>query len=413
MNNLPFHFQYSELETVVFSDQIFEELTKYLTLRNLTRIGFIVSKKLFENEKFSLFKTSLDENFSSSLTYKLHCVSSKDDQVQTVLALSKNFRDTPIDALVAIGGGFVIDSTKLVSFCLRFQIFSQSEMLRYAKLSDGSVGDLQNKLQTSPTKNTSVLPIISIPTTLSGASFSESASLQILETGLKAGFKARFLTPCAIFYSPKLTTLTPSELWLSSAIRSLDHAIEGFCSIKTHPFFDSHFLQAIELLSRALPAMKKDPDDLEAIAQAQQAEWFACTGLGKVPHGASHGIGYALTEMFEVPHGVTSCVLLSAVLSWNLEDPDVKKSLQQQLRQNAISRALGDESVSAADAVKALVKTAGLPVRLSEIIDATKLTESSVIDAIAEKAWRHPVTKRNSRQIVSPDDIKAILKRTI
>jgi alcohol dehydrogenase class IV len=36
-----------------------------------------------------------------------------------------------------------------------------------------------------------------------------------------------------------------------------------------------------------------------------------------VPMGASHGIGYVLGAVFDIPHGHTSCIMLPAVMRWN------------------------------------------------------------------------------------------------
>ena len=78
-----------------------------------------------------------------------------------------------------------------------------------------------------------------------------------------------------------------------------------------------------------------------------------------VPMGASHGIGYVLGAVFDVPHGHTSCVMLPSVLRWNLP---VNAAQQQR-----VSEAFGRAQETAADLVAGLVRALGLPGRLSEV----------------------------------------------
>ncbi len=143
--------------------------------------------------------------------------------------------------------------------------------------------------------------------------------------------------------------------------------------------------------------------DVEARRLAQQAEWLTCSGLGQVPHGASHGIGYILTEMFDVPHGYASCVLLPAVLRWNHEVCSDKQQL--------ISQACQRPEDSAEMVVNELIASLGLPVSLDDVIHHT--IDQRMLREIAERALRHPVTKRNPRQIGDIHDVMAILHHTL
>lgn len=115
--------------------------------------------------------------------------------------------------------------------------------------------------------------------------------------------------------------------------------------------------------------------------------------LGTVAHGASHGIGYILGSLCDVPHGYTSCVMLPAVLEWN--------SQENGDRQQAIAAALGKPSTSAATAVRELV---GLPTTLTAIgVSTEQLPE------IARRAISHPVVRKNPRKLESAEQVLEIL----
>ena len=163
-----------------------------------------------------------------------------------------------------------------------------------------------------------------------------------------------------------------------------------------HPYLESHFLHAISLFADSLPRTLSDPGDVQARSLNQQAVWLACCGLGRVRHGASHGIGYLLGAVCGVPHGYTSCVMLPAVLRWN-------ESVNAQ-RQQAIARALGVSGMSAADGVRKLVSALELPTSLQAVgVTAPQL------ERVAELASRHPVVRNNPRPITGPADVRAVL----
>jgi maleylacetate reductase len=200
-----------------------------------------------------------------------------------------------------------------------------------------------------------------------------------------------------IILDPAITVHTPEWLWLSTAIRALDHAVECYCSPQTNALVQGAALQAMRLFAAALPRTKADPSDLDARQQLQMAVWLAASGIGRVPMGASHGIGYLLGTLHGVPHGYTSCVMMPAVLRWNAQ--------VNGHRDNDIAAALGMPDASASEAVFALLGTIGVPRKLGDVG-----VKESDIPKIAEYAARHPVVRANPRPIESAADAEEILR---
>src|SRR5207247_1448468 len=71
------------------------------------------------------------------------------------------------------------------------------------------------------------LPHVAMPTTMSVAELAAGAGFTD-ETGTKGGLRDPKLLPDVVIYDAELTLQTPMELWLSTGIRALDHAVEGF-----------------------------------------------------------------------------------------------------------------------------------------------------------------------------------------
>lgn len=314
------------------------------------------------------------------------------EQVLQALAAARSVR---ADLLVTLGGGSIIDAGKVVQLALDQGIESAAQLLDYAQFSDGSRGSKAGDM--SQLGKPSRVRQIAVPTTLSGAEFSNNAGILDTRKSMKEGYRGADLCPRAIIYDPHLALLTPEWLWLSTAIRSLDHAIEGYCSADSHAFLDGHFLHAMRLFAQSLPDTKLDAQNLRSRSINQQAVWLACCGLGTVAHGASHGIGYILGSFCGVPHGYTSCVMLPAVLEWN--------SKKNGRRQAAIAEALGRPGDTAANTVRELVRALGLPTTLQEIgVMREQLPE------IAQRAIKHPVVRNNPRLLETSEQVAEILQ---
>ncbi len=151
-------------------------------------------------------------------------------------------------------------------------------------------------------------------------------------------------------------------------MRSVDHCVEALCSTNAHPFTDALALRSLGMLGRFLRECNADPSDLTARTHAHLAAWMSISGLANVNLGLSHGIGHQLGARCNVPHGVTSCVMLAPTMDFNREFT--------RDRQPWIAGALGtdvaglssDEACQAAsDAVRALVVDLGLPNRLRDV----------------------------------------------
>ncbi|NKB35045.1 MAG: iron-containing alcohol dehydrogenase [Pseudomonadales bacterium] len=384
-------FNYSALETVVVGKSVNAELPRLADKLEANRIFLFASNSLSRaTNSFAELRDSLDER-CIGLFDQIGAHTPRED-VLTALA---SVKESDADLLVALGGGSIIDAAKAVQLALDQDVKTEDDLLEYAQHSDGSRGSKWGDF--SLFTGGSKIRQIAVPTTLSGAEYSNNAGVLNSKNSAKEGYRGIDLCPQCIVYDPQLATHTPEWLWLSTAIRSLDHAIEGFCSNETTPFLDAHFIEAMKLFADSLPKVKTDSENLEARAENFQAVWLACCGLGTVSHGASHGIGYILGSYCSVPHGHTSCVMLPAVLQWN------SNGFSQ--RQKNISDALGKPNLSASDAVKDLVSSLGLPTSLQEVG-----VKEEHLDEIAARAIKHPVVRRNPRSLTDAAQVREILQ---
>ncbi len=299
------------------------------------------------------------------------------------------------DLIVAVGGGSVIDATKTILIALWQNVTTVDELDAYraGKPKEGAAPPSE---AIKPPAD--AIRMIAVPTTLSAAEFNAFAGISDPRKGIKESFGHRLIVPRVIVLDPAATLATPMDLMLSTGLKAVDHAVERLCSQQAHPFVLGTATEALKLLARALPAHKANPDDMATRLDLQFGMWLSIgAGTSGVGVGASHGIGHVLGAACHVPHGHTSCVMLPSVLRWNLP--------ANAERQKRVGEAFGKPDAAAGDLVEGLVKSLGLPGRLSEVgVGRDRFRE------IAEKSMHDRAVLNNPRPIEGPDQVMEILE---
>jgi alcohol dehydrogenase class IV len=225
------------------------------------------------------------------------------------------------DLLVSVGGGSVIDGTKAVARELGYPAH------------------------------------IAVPTTLSGAEWAHRVGVTDEASRRKGGFADPRAVPPVVILDPEATLFTPEKLWLSTGIRALDHAVEGFLFGGEHPVTDVTGLEGARRLMEYLPRSKEEPEGVEVRLELQIAAWLAYFGPYNTPMGLSHGLGRRIGASYGVPHGYTSCVTLAPSLK-------VAKQRVPRERWRKLEEAIGGDP---AGRVSALVGGLDLPSRLRDV----------------------------------------------
>jgi len=137
----------------------------------------------------------------------------------------------------------------------------------------GSAIDAAKIISVRLAANGNALPHVALPTTLSVAELAAGAGYTN-EAGDKAGLRDPRLLAETVIYDAELTLATPMALWLSTGIRALDHAVEGYLAPGEHPFNDAMALESIRRLFDSLPRAKASPEDVDVRTENQLAACF-------------------------------------------------------------------------------------------------------------------------------------------
>jgi maleylacetate reductase len=305
---------------------------------------------------------------------------------EAVIAAAEQASNCDADLIVTVGGGSITDGAKAVQLCLANDVRTVEDIDR-----------IRTHKGAAPPMNAPTVRQISVPTTIAGGEFSAIAGVTNARTKVKEMLRHELVMPRAAILDPAITVHTPDWLFLSTGIRAVDHCVEGICSLEAHPYADAQAMKGLSMLARALPRVKANPGDLEARMDCQIGTWLSMAPLSAgVPMGASHGIGYVLGAVFDVPHGYTSCVMLPSVMRWNKQDNAERQAL--------VSEAMGQPGKDAADVLDGFIRGLGLPRSLRDV-----RVSPEHFEAIADQAMRTPWIPRNPRKIDTPAQVREIL----
>jgi alcohol dehydrogenase class IV len=243
-----------------------------------------------------------------------------------------------------VGGGSAIDTAKGLRFILAAELTDESQVL--SAMAGGS-----------PAKGW--LPLVAVPTTLSGAEYTRSFSVNDRAAGLKRSHMGNGVSASAIIYDPDVTVATPEKLWVGTGFVALDHALEVYVANAPHPVADALKSEAASTLFAKLSESRK-PEALVARYDCLLAGWMAdhsplrtrSTGGGGTPW--SHVLAYELAALAGIPYTVTASLTLGNSLRLLAENRLCAR------RQAELATRLG-LNVSLPDAVDAYAQTLGMP----------------------------------------------------
>lgn len=363
-------------QNVYYGRELGETLVEICRAKGAQNILFVTNSSLSDSHLSEKILVALND-FSLFKVTGLKAHSPQRD----VQRVSESIRNLSIDLVVAFGGGSVCDTAKVA--CLTHA---------------NDLSEHDYKLLKSPEQLKSPkVPFVAIPTTLSAGEFTSFAGITDEAIPRKEVFWHPNIAPGTVILDPLMTTETPDELFFSTGIRAVDHAIETWCSINVTPPSEALALHALRMLAGALPIAKRNTS-LESRLKCQIGSWLSVQGVSTgVDLGASHGIGHVLGGTAGMPHGETSCVMLPHVLSFNFEI--------NQARQKSLAEAMGNPDEPLSDLVKELVATLSLPYRLR---DAG--VPEILLETIAQESMLDHWISTNPRAIKDSSVILSLLK---
>lgn len=209
------------------------------------------------------------------------------------------------DAVVAIGGGSVLDAAKAAA--------AMMGMHRSGVAGDATTCDYLEAVG-SRTPTGDCLPVIAVPTT-AGTGTEATMNAVISEVG-PGGFKKSMrhpgFVPRIALLDPHLALATPPSVTIASGMDAVTQLLESFLSTKANPMTDALAGEGLRLAGIALPRLAAGEDSVELRGMMGLAAYFGGITLANAGLGVVHGIAPALGSAAPVPHGVVCALLVGA-----------------------------------------------------------------------------------------------------
>ena len=297
---------------------------------------------------------------------------------KAILEVAREFK---ADSVVGIGGGSVLDVTKLVAAFLN---------------SDQQVEDC---FGTGFIKQKG-LWFACLPTTAgTGSEVSPNAILLDERDHLKKGIVSPFLIADAAYVDPKLTWTVPAKVTADTGMDALTHCIEAYTNKFAHPSVDIYALKGIQLIAANLEKAVKNGQDQEAREALAFGSLYGGLCLGPVNTAAVHALSYPLGGEFHIPHGLSNAILLPSVMKFNM--PACPERYAEVARACGITAGQTTEETAqrGVDFIYRLADAVGIPNKLT----ALDIPQTAV-DGMAEAAMQvQRLLKNNPREVTEQD----------
>ncbi|MCI8569132.1 MAG: lactaldehyde reductase [Bacilli bacterium] len=369
-------------ETSYFGRGSRRKLIDEIKSRGYTKILVVTDRNLTEANISTLVTNELDRE--GILYFKYENIKPnptvKNVQDGIMIAQINN-----VDAIVAVGGGSVIDTAKAISI-----IITNPEHSGVTSL-DGAV-ETRNK----------GLPLIALPTTAGTAAEVTINYVITDEINMKkmVCVDVHDIPLCAII-DPDLMQGMPQSLAASTGMDALTHAMEGYITKAGWLIPDMFHINAMSLIYKNLEKAANEKDDI-AIEKLAYAQYIAGMGFSNVGLGIVHSMAHSLGAFFDTPHGVANALLLPHVLKFNGSVcPGLFRNMGNAFGLNMNNLSDEDAVSTVVNAISDLSRRLGIPQTLREIG-----IPEEMLPQLAEQAINDACTPGNPREVTVEDIIK-------
>lgn len=244
------------------------------------------------------------------------------------------------------------------------------------------------------------IPIITIPTTLSGAE--ANAGYGVHQGQRRSDPRLRAVTA---ILDPELTIHTPYELFASSGFNALAHCVEGIYSKSHTPWTDAYFLQSLRLVMENLGPSMSNPEDMDLRGKVLMGGYMSMMGTEVTGWAVAHALCHGLFVM-NSPHGLNYCVMLPHGMRYNLDVAAERLAMLAPVMGVLPRSDPRETAMLCISAVESLRTRLGLPGRLR---DVPEVVQNKFPEA-AERAFVDTYLYCNPRQPANAQELQKILE---
>lgn len=292
-------YQFQTAKRIVSGENSLEQLGNELnSFGSVNKILIITQEFMEELPCLQKIKDILERK---NIKYNVETSVEQEPTIENIEEIHKKIKIEEYDLFIGIGGGSVLDATKLLA------VLETNNVL------------LTDVLGTELIENNS-LPMILIPTTSgTGSEVTPNAIVTIPEEELKVGIVSRYLLPELVILDPILTVSLPKRITAATGMDAFTHSFESFISNKANPISNLYALESMKLIANSILVAYNEPDNIQARHDMLLASTYGGMALTAAGTAAVHALAYPLGGKFNIPHGEANSMLLPHVTRENLD----------------------------------------------------------------------------------------------
>ncbi|AZN37526.1 iron-containing alcohol dehydrogenase family protein [Iodobacter ciconiae] len=330
-----------------------------LSRRGIVRAFVLIDEFLLKNGLADGMFRSLERQ---GIAYEMMAYPQGEPDSAKVEAACAQLRASVCDAVIAFGGGSVLDTAKAIAVLALHPGLVVSQLVDPANITRGR------------------LPLVAIPTT--AGTGSEASNVSVVTDSIshiKQLILHETMLPDLAIIDASLTRAVPASLTAATGVDALTHAIEAYVALGANPLTQALAYRAISLIGHALPIAVGQGSNAAAREAMMLGSYLAGMAFSNAGLGLTHAMAHQIGARYGIAHGMANALLLPSVMHFNRL---VCKKSYGELGTALVGHALSDIELIAA--VQQLIIEVGLPGNLQlacvKIDDFEKMADAALID---------------------------------
>lgn len=225
---------------------------------------------------------------------------------ENIDSITQTYHLHNVDAVLAIGGGSVLDAGKAISAMLPI---------------NGKITEYLEGVGTKKPKPIKV-PFIAAPTTSgTGSETTKNAVIsQVGDNGFKKSLRHDHYIPDVTIVDPELILNCPPNITAASGMDAFTQLLEAYLSPTCDPMTASLIISALEAVERSLVKVYKNGQNLSARTDIAYAAMISGIALANAGLGTIHGFASPIGAFHNIPHGVVCGTLMAACNKYTVHE---------------------------------------------------------------------------------------------
>ena len=267
----------------------------------------------------------------------------------SIRAAAEEIERVGADAVVAIGGGSVIDAAKAAAIVARG-------------------ADLSALLDGQPVLHGDGLPVLAMPTTAgTGSEVSRAAIISDRMSGRKRGVRGPGVAPKIAIVDPELVVSSNPTVTAEAGFDAMAHALETGVSRAASPLNLLLAGEAMRLVYRAIPRSLEEPTDLRARSDASYAALLMGINLATASTCLPHRLQYPVGARTRTSHPRGVAVLMPAWLERTRQIAPERLGALGGLPEAGDASSTGDGAANLVAAIGRWMDRIGMRIRLRDL----------------------------------------------